>query len=196
MRSLSYFVAMTVDGFIADEAGGFDFFPMEGDHIAAQASDLPETLPAHVRAALGLGDRAARFDTVLMGRRTYEPALAAGIEDPYAPLQTFVFSRTLEARTAGRLRICRDDPREIVRQLKGAPGRDLWLCGGGELAGQLADQIDELVVKVNPLWIGRGTPLRRGEFRVDRLVLESTRTFDSGVVWLTYRARTPLRTTP
>lgn len=196
MRSLTYFVAMTVDGFIADESGGFDFFPMEGDHIAAQANDLPETLPAHVRAAIGLDDRAGRFDTVLMGRRTYEPALAAGIEDPYAPLQTFVFSRTLEARTAGRLRICQDDPREVVRQLKGAPGRDLWLCGGGELAGHLAEQIDELVVKVNPLWIGRGTPLRSGAFRVDRLVLESTRTFDSGVVWLTYRTRAALRTAP
>ena len=76
MRKLVYFVAIGADGSIGGPNGEIDFFPLEGDHIAAQASELPETLPKHVRDMLGPPTRKARFDTVVMGRATYEPALA------------------------------------------------------------------------------------------------------------------------
>ncbi len=184
MRRLVYFVASTLDGFIAAPDGGADHFPM-GDHVMAQARELPETLPAHLRAHLGASSTPARFDTVLMGRRTYDPALTAGIEDPYAPLDTVVFSRELAPRE-GRLRITAEDPVSVVRALKARPGRDLWLCGGGKLAAQLAGQIDELTVKLNPLLTGSGLPLIPTPFQPRQLRLMATRTFDSGVVWLTY----------
>src|SRR5690606_27248071 len=108
-RKLVYFIATTLDGSIAGPNGEFDFFPMEGDHIAAQAAELPETLPQHVRTLLGVPPRNGRFDAVVMGRATYEPALKAGIAEPYAPLQTFVFSRSLPAQRDGTLCVTADD---------------------------------------------------------------------------------------
>lgn len=185
MRRLVYFVATTLDGRIAGPDGRLDFFP-NGDHVQAQADELPETLPAHVREALGASSRASRFDTVLMGRHTYEPARSAGIEHPYAPLETIVFSRTLSPRDEGGLRITEDDPLRVVHALKAQPGRDLWLCGGGNLAAQLAGEIDELLVKVNPIVAGEGIPLLSGPFEPRALRLRDHRRFDSGVMWLTY----------
>ena len=185
MRKLVYFVATTVDGFIAGPEGQFDFFPMNGDHIAAQANELAETLPKHVREALGVPLGKRRFDTVLMGRATYEPGLAAGFDDPYEPLTTVVFSRSLPARE-GRLRITADDPVAVVRQLKQQTGAAIWLCGGGVLAGQLLGEVDELFVKVNPVLAGAGVRLMQGSFQPRRLALRRQRTFESGVTWLHY----------
>lgn len=190
MRKLCYFVAMTVDGKISGPGGEIDHFPMQGAHIQAQIDLLPETLPVHARKALGIPTRQARFDAVVMGRKTYAPALAIGITDPYAPLETVVFSRELPARSEGTLRVTAEDPVDVVRALKARPGRDIWLCGGGSLAGQLAEEVDELVVKVNPVWSRAGVGLLDGPFRPEGLVLRDLRRFDSGVVWLTYeRAR-------
>ena len=186
MRKLVYFVAVSVDGFIAGPEGQFDFFPFDGEHIAAQGAELPETFPRHMRDAIGASDSATRFDTVLMGRRTYEPGLQAGFRDPYAPMRTVVFSRTLPARNEGSLRVTSESPLEVVRALKAEPGKDIWLCGGGSLAGQLTPLIDELVLKVNPVVIHQGIRLWEGAFAPRHLRLRSSRVFASGVTWLAY----------
>jgi len=92
-----------------------------------------------------------------MGRSTYEPALKAGLEHPYTPLPTVVFSRSLPARTEGSLRITGEDPMQVVRALKGSATRDIWLCGGAKLASQLVPLVDELLLKVNPVLVHRAT---------------------------------------
>ncbi len=190
MRKLTYFVATTVDGFIAGPQGQWDFLVTEGVTLRAQAEELPETLPQHARRAMGLSDTPARFDTVVMGRATYEPGLSAGFPHPYAPLRTVVFSRTLPSKEEGSLRITSDDPVATVRALKreeSPNGLGIWLCGGGKLAAVLADEIDELVVKLNPrLTLGEGIRLFEGRFSPRNLTLRGHRTFDSGVIWLTY----------
>lgn len=189
MRTLTYFVAMTVDGFIAGPNGSFDFFPMQGDHIAAQVAERPETLPLHVRNLLGLpalSPAQTGYDTVVMGRGTYQPALDAGIAHPYAPLDTVVFSHSLPARSQDGLTITSEDPLQVIQGLKTKGGQGIWLCGGGSLAGQLVDEIDEWVVKVNPVLAGDGIRLAATSFRPRNLALRSTRSFESGVVWLTF----------
>lgn len=191
MRQLVYFVAISADGCIAGPAGQVDFYPMRGDHIDAQVAELPETLPRHVRAALGVPTRQARFDTVLMGSRTYAPGLAAGITDPYAPLETIVFSRQQAPRRDGSLRVTNEEPLNVVRELKAEPGRDLWLCGGGNLAATLLGEIDELIVKVNPVLAIDGIRLFEGLFNPRELELSNRRAFASGVTWLTFRLKQP-----
>ncbi len=99
MADLTYYIAVTLDGFIADPNGGFGVFPGEGDHFAALAGSFPETFPGHYRERLGIADEPnRRFDTVVMGRRTDEPALAAGLTSPYPHLDQYVVSRTLTRR--------------------------------------------------------------------------------------------------
>ncbi|MBQ0893974.1 dihydrofolate reductase family protein [Micromonospora sp. U56] len=80
------------------------------------------------------------------------------------------------------------DPVEFVRELKRRDGGDIWLAGGGQLAGQLLPEVDELVVKLNPFLVGRGVPIVDREFDPRRFRLVETRPFDSGVVVLRYLA--------
>lgn len=186
MGKLTYFVASTVDGYIAGPEGQHDFFPLQGDHIRALCDDFPETIPVHVRRALGLPSAAKHFDTVIMGRRTYEPALSAGIEDPYAPLRTLVFSRSLPAQVKGNVSITSEDPLKVVQALRREDGNRIWLCGGGSLAGQLRTEIDEIILKQNPRLAGAGVRVIDGSYLPQDLALRSQRTFESGVTFLTY----------
>ncbi|RKR87512.1 dihydrofolate reductase [Micromonospora pisi] len=186
MRKLTYYVATSLDGFIAGPDGEFDFFAFEGDLAAAILADYPETMPAPAREPLGIAEAANKtFDTVLMGRATYEPALASGITSPYSHLRQYVFSRTLE-QSDPQVQIVAGDPVEFVRELKRADGMGIWLCGGAILAGQLVDEIDELVIKRYPVVLGSGTPLFRAPFKVTGFALNDNRTFQTGATISTY----------
>jgi dihydrofolate reductase len=189
MRNLIYLVAVTLDGFIAGPGGQVDFFGFEGDSAAAIVADWPETMPTHIRGPLGLeGVANRRFDTVVMGRGTYEPALAVGITSPYRHMEQFVFSRTLtDLDPAVTFAGADTDPAALVRDLKQRDGLDIWLCGGGSLAAQLIGEIDELILKVNPVVIGAGVPLFAGAQGPTPFQLTGTRTFDTGVSIMTYR---------
>ncbi|MFI7073375.1 dihydrofolate reductase family protein [Micromonospora sp. WMMD754] len=187
LRKLVYFVASTLDGFIAAPDGSFDFLPLEPDVAPYLVSEWPQTLPTFAHAQLGVDSPpAGRFDTVLMGRATYEPGLTLGFPSPYDHLTQYVFSRSLAPADHPDVRIVAGDPVPFVRELKARPGADIWLCGGGQLAGQLLDEVDELVVKLNPVVVGSGIPLVDRGFDPRRFTLTSTRPFDSGVVVLRY----------
>lgn len=186
MRQLTYHVGTTLDGFIASPDGQFDFFPFEGDLAAALLAEYPETIPAHGRGPLGLhGVANKRFDTVLMGRATYEPGLAAGVTSPYPHLRQYVFSRTL-ARLDPAVEIVPTDPVAFVRDLKRQDGAGIWLCGGANLAGQLLAEIDELVIKRYPVVIGSGIPLFRAPFLPAGFTLTDSRVFNTGATITTY----------
>jgi dihydrofolate reductase len=190
MRKLVYLIAVTLDGFIAGPDGQFDFLGFEGDSAAAILADWPETMPTHARGPLGLeGVANQRFDTVLMGRGTYEPGLAIGVTSPYRHLEQFVFSTTLAEDLDPTVTFVRGDtdPAALVRDLKRRDGLDLWLCGGGSLAAQVIDEIDELILKVNPVAIGSGVPLFAGPFRPVPWRRTDVRAFDTGVSIVTYQ---------
>lgn len=183
MRTLTYLVATTLDGFIAGPNGTHDFFSVTGDHIDALVEEFPETLPGPFRDSLRITG-ARRFDTVLEGRATHQIGLDAGIDDAYPHLRHLVFSTTL---TSDAVEVVATDPLARVRDLKHEDGAGIWLCGGGRLAGVLLPEIDELVLKVNPVVIGSGIPVIDAAFEPQDFILESTRPFASGVVWQTYR---------
>nr|WP_237720654.1 MULTISPECIES: hypothetical protein [Rhodococcus] len=87
MRDLTYFVGITIDGFIAGPDGDIGFFPMHDDILGFVAQEYPETIPTHLREKFGVDGANKQFDTVIQGRATYEPALAVGITSPYAHLR-------------------------------------------------------------------------------------------------------------
>ncbi|MBL7256882.1 dihydrofolate reductase family protein [Paractinoplanes lichenicola] len=190
MRKLVYYIASTIDGFIAGPDGTFEFFPFEPDLLEYIRTRYPETLPTHLREPLGIpADTPNRaFDTLVMGRGTLEPGLKAGITSPYAHLKQYVFSRTLPQ--GGDPEIVDGDPVEFVRKLKQQEGLDIWLCGGADLAGQLLPEVDELVIKLSPVIAGQGVPLVRRDFDPTRFTLVSAVPLASGVVVLTYRPYT------
>lgn len=185
MRTLTYLVGATIDGLIAAADGAFDFFPMADDLLAHLSTELPETLPTHVREQLGVDAANERFDTVVMGRATYQPGLDIGITSPYRHLRQFVVSRTLAEIADPEVELVRD-PVGLVRGLKAEEGAGVWLAGGGSLAGALLAEIDELVIKRYPLVIGAGIPAFAAAFQPRRFDLRDIRTFSNGTAIETY----------
>lgn len=190
MRKLIYYVSITADGFIATQAGGFEVFLQEGPHLPDMLRQYPETLPGAARAPLGLVDTPNRvFDTVLMGRATYEVGAKQGVGNPYPHLQQFVFSRTLERTGDGSVQLVASDALGCVRKLKQSAGMNIWLCGGGQLAAALYPEIDELVLKVHPVLIGAGIPLFGQEVTPARMTLREHQVYDNGYARMHYALR-------
>ncbi|MEV0106170.1 dihydrofolate reductase family protein [Nocardia sp. NPDC050799] len=159
MRKLTYYVAATIDGFIATEDGSVDFFPVGGDHGPAITAQYPETLPSRVRESLGITKRNENFDTVIMGRRTHDFGVRTGTANPYAHLRQFVVSTTLTTPPDPAVALIGADPVAAVAGLKRERGLGIWLCGGGELARALLPEIDQVFLKLYPIVLGRGRPL-------------------------------------
>ena len=189
MRRLTYLVACTVDRFIALEDGSFDCFLMEGPHIDDLVSSFPDTIPGHLREALGVENGNKRFDTVLMGRGTYEVGLGEGVTSPYPHLRQFVFSRQMETSLHEDVTLVSTDPLGFVRELKKEDGMDIWLCGGGKLASALLLEIDMIILKVHPVLIGAGIPLFHGPYTQESLSLTALKTYDNGVALMQYELK-------
>jgi dihydrofolate reductase len=140
-RRLRYQVAASLDGFIAGPNGEYDWIVMD---------------PSIDFTALY-----KEFDTVVMGRKTYEVAAAQGGNGAMPGLEVVVFSRSLPPATRKGVRIVNDDPGAVVKALKEKPGRDIWLFGGGSLFRSLLDAgvVDSVEIAVMPVLLGAGVPL-------------------------------------
>ena len=156
-RRLRYQVAMSLDGFIAAKDGSYDWIPMDPD--------------------IDFASLFAQFDTLVMGRKTYEvmQAYPDGINDHgvYGK-RTIVFSRTLVPAEHPNVTILAGDVERIVADLKAEPGdKDVWLFGGGDLFRQLANAglVDSVELAVIPILLGDGIP---GLPPGDRVKLELT----------------------
>lgn len=172
MRIVRYTLAASLDHFIAREDGSVDWLSIEGVEMADFADSFKS------------------FDAVLMGRRTYEFALAHGAAS-YPGMKTYVFSSTLAGSSSERVEVVNGNPCEFVRGLKNAPGRDIWLCGGGTLAASLLPEnlIDEIELTLYPLLLGSGIPVFSAVTRQTDLELTDCKTHPSGLVTLSYRVK-------
>ena len=187
MQKLTYFIAVTADGYIARDDGGLDFFTMTGEHVRYIVKEYPETIPGHLRAALGVQGGNRHFDSVVMGRRTYEVGSGVGITSPYPHLRQYVVSSTMPASPDPAVQLVPDDPVDLVRTLTMEDGLGIWLCGGARLAGALYGEIDDLILKISPVMLGFGLPLFHGASGPRILALTDHRTFEGGVAIHRYR---------
>ena len=185
MRRLVYYVACSLDGFIAREDGSFDFALAHGEHLQDLARRFPETFPGHLRGPLGINAPNQCFDTVLMGRATYEVALKLGIRSPYPHLKQYLFSRTIPTAPDPGVELASDDAAGTVRRLKREPGKDIWLCGGARLAAAVFTEIDELILKFNPVVLGTGIPLVAARHEAS-LELVDSHTYANGFMVVRY----------
>ena len=189
MKKLIYYVATTIDGFIARADGSFDFFPSDGEHFAYLLAEFPETVPSHMREALGVTGENKHFDTVLMGRRTYEVGSLLGLTNPYPQMRQVVISQRLAESPDPAVEVVNADAVDAVRRLKQGDGLGIWLCGGAQLAATLFSEIDEMMVKVNPVVLGAGIPLFGHGVGPARLDMVGTKVFDNGFMLNHYRMK-------
>jgi dihydrofolate reductase len=174
MRKLKYHVASTLDGFIAHEDHTIDGFVAEGEHVSDYLSSLKND-----------------YDIALMGRRTYEFGFQFGVTNPYPWMKQYVFSRTMGKSPDTNVELVSESIIDLVRELKEGMGKDIYLCGGAELAARLLAEgmIDEIIVKLNPVVFGAGVPLFSGATRQTELELVSNKVYGNGVVLLNYRVK-------
>ena len=175
MRKLTYHIAISVDAFIAPPSETFEAFVQEGDHAADYVASW------------------AAYDTVIMGRRTYEYGSRLGVTNPYPAMRTYVCSATMVERPDPAVEVIAGDPVPAVRALKEADGRTIYLCGGGRLAAALfrAGLIDEVILKINPVVLGDGVRLFGDVVPQAALALRDARIYPNGVAVLAYRVTPP-----
>jgi dihydrofolate reductase len=169
-RQVIYSVAASLDGYVAGPNGEADWIPMDPD--------------------IDFGAIFARFDTFLMGRKTYEAATAQGHGGTGG--RTIVFSRTLDPARHRRVTVVADRVAETVTALKAESGKDIWLFGGGSLFRSLASLglVDRVEVVIVPTMLGGGIPLLPTPSGRIPLTLEGHRVYPkSGIVLLDYAVR-------
>ncbi|MFE0803094.1 dihydrofolate reductase family protein [Streptomyces sp. NPDC058812] len=190
MRKLTYFIACSIDGFIGGPDGDASFMVpfVDEEFFEFLASEYPETLPTHGRRHFGIDDLPnKRFDTIIQGRGSYDLALKEGVTSPYAHLREYVASRTLTESPDPNVEIISSGLVGRVRELKAEDSAfGIYLCGGSVVAGELVDEIDELVIKTYPVVLGTGMPMFGSGFQVSEFVQETVRAFGNGVVVRTY----------
>jgi dihydrofolate reductase len=135
-----------------------------------------------------------RFDTILMGRKTYEVALShskGGESGGYAGIKNYVFSRTLKEIEDKSVEIVSENAVEFVRDLKNSEGKDICLMGGGNLAKTFfeAGLIDEIGFNIHPVLLGSGIPLFYEMNRQIDLELIECKPFKNGCVYVLYRVK-------
>ncbi len=170
-RRLRYQVAASLDGRIAGPHGEADWIPMDPD--------------------IDFGALFAQFDTLLMGRGTFEGLLRDGSvgEAGAFGLKTIVVSRTIDPAAHPGVTVVAERVAETVEALKATPGKDIWLFGGGELFRSLASLglVDRVEVAVVPTLLGDGVPLLPSPAPTCPLRLTGHRVYPrSGIVLLEY----------
>ncbi|TQV70668.1 dihydrofolate reductase [Exilibacterium tricleocarpae] len=174
MSALVYYVAASLDGFIAHEDGSFDGFQWDDEVVSDFLADVEN------------------FGTVLMGRKTYEVGLKEGKTSPYPTMRQILFSRTMESSPDEAVELVQGDIAHFVRELKAEASHPIWLCGGADIATTLlqAGLIDSVVVKLNPVLFGSGVPLVSVISEQVGLNLKKAKQYKCGIVFLTYSTNT------
>ena len=178
MRKVIFGGANSLDNYIARADGSFNWI-MHGD----EAMEL-------------MKEMWPRFDTMIMGRKTYEvmkqyAPRSNKAKNPYGNIKIYVFSRTLRSGEKDGIEILSDDPGKFVERLKKQKGKDIMIMGGGELARDLfnAGAIDEIGFNIHPVLLGSGIPLFHQMKKQIDLELVECRAFKNGCVYVRYNVK-------
>lgn len=173
MTKIIYDIAISIDGFICGENEDLSKFHFVGEHAEAYAARLKN------------------YSVAIMGRKTYEIGYAFGMkpgDNPYAHMETFVFSKSLNLPAGAKVKVIADHFLENLQKIKNEKTGPIYLCGGGDFAGFLLDNdlIDELILKVNPILLSRGTSLFAGKKPSTSFQLAESKPYPNGVCLLRY----------
>lgn len=173
MKKIVYYVAASIDGYISGVNDDISQFIMEGEGVDKYRSDL------------------ASFETVIMGRKTYEFGYQYGLEPgqpAYPNMMHHIFSNTLTIDPLSPSVAIENLRIERVEEIRQNANTDIYLCGGGQFAGWLLDNrmIDRLKIKLNPIVLGGGTKLFGTSPAHETWILSEKESFPDGLQIITY----------
>ena len=183
-RKIIVYIATSADGYIARPDGDVEWL-----------NRRPRTVDYGMKALY------RKIDTILLGRKTYDGALAywkkkgteGGMFD--TKLANYAFSRKPQKRAVlPGVEFVSEPVKAFAQRLRTTPGKHIWMMGGGGLIASFldADEIDEFDIHVIPTFIGEGIPLIAPRHRDVPLRLRSARKYPDGVVRLRYEVTKPL----
>ena len=165
MGKIKLFIASSLDGFIAREDGSIDWL-FTGDY--------------------GYAEFYKSIDTVLMGRKTYE--LTLKLNEEHKGRKVYVFTKQKNLKKLGDTKLV-SDPINFTKKLINIKGKDIWLVGGSEIITIFLNNslIDEIILYVHPIVLGKGIPLFKNIKKEVRLKLVKHKSYDDGLVQIYYR---------
>jgi dihydrofolate reductase len=179
-RKIIVYIATSADGYIARPDGDVEWLNRH-----------PDKFDYGMRAFY------PSIDTILWGRKTYDWALAywkkKGVKEGMFDknVTNYVFSRKPGKKAVAGIEFVSEPVKAFARRIRRAPGKNIWMMGGGELIASFLDagEIDEFDIHVMPVFIGKGIPLVAPRHRDVALRLRTARKFPDGVVRLRYEVK-------
>lgn len=175
-RKIHLFIAMSLDGYIADSKGGVDWLKGQGND-----SETIDTYSEFVK----------NIDTILMGQNTYHQIVTelSPTEWVYRDFKTYVITHT-ENLSTEKIHFTSISPVDLLKKLKAEKGKDIWICGGANIIQQLLyeDMIDQYYISIIPTLLGSGIRLFENGKRELKLKLLKTQTYN-GITDLVYARR-------
>lgn len=176
MRKICLFIAMSLDGYIADHNGGVDWLKGQGSD-----DENMDTYSEFVK----------NIDTILMGFNTYHQIVTelSPSEWVYNDFTTYVITHG-EHTSSEKIRFTNINPVDLAKRLKAESGKDIWICGGANLVQQLVDKdvIDCYYITVIPTLLGSGIRLFENAEHEIQLRLLKTQSYN-GMTDLIYTRR-------
>ena len=173
-RKIIVYIATSADGYIARPDGSVDWL------------NRPRTAGDY-----GMSEFFKSFDTIIFGRKTYDQSLKfsrKSVESNLSKTKNYVFTHN-PPKTKLNVTFVNEPIKEFASRLRGTPGKDIWMMGGGGIIASFLDagELDEFIIHVIPTFIGEGIPLIAPGKRNIELNLLSTEGYKDGVVRLHYR---------
>lgn len=176
MRTLSLFIATSLDGYIAKPNEDLSFLKL----VEKEGEDY------------GYAEFTSTIDTIILGRKTYDWVFKEIGPSHYdnGDREVYVITRT-ERESSGKTTFYSGNLNELVQQLKAGKGKNIYCDGGAEIVNELlkSDLVDEFIISVIPVFLGNGTRLFKDGRPEQLLEFVAAKTFDTGLAQLHYRRK-------
>ncbi|MCH6267688.1 dihydrofolate reductase family protein [Neobacillus citreus] len=146
-RNIILYIGTSIDGYIANEDGTLEW--LESTEVEGDS---------------GYNALLERIDTIVMGKGTYDVIRGFDMDYPYSGYENYVFSKSVSGSDEYASFI-NEEVKTFIKNIKQKPGKDIWLVGGGNLAGEFFKEnlIDEIQLAIAPIILGKGISLYTGD---------------------------------
>ena len=177
MRKVILYIALSLDGYIADDKGGVDWISGQNENVAVE-----DTFTQFFNGV----------DTIIMGRKTYNQIVTELSPDqwPYEGATTYVLTHQTKADDTKYIRFKNMDICQLIEKLRQESGKDIWICGGAKVAEQLItkNMINPYHLAIIPVILGGGVRLFGASTQKIDLALVETKKYN-GIVEVIYKRK-------